>query len=287
MTPLECGIIFDGIPEGAISRKVGLIWGIPAYRICDVRLLDGRCACPGMTGVSKCVRFLTDMTPVLYSPSEDQAGRSWSWMLKIVPVPIDQIDGDIQEAVTLLEAGGVVVLPTDTLYGLGASVFSVNALERVFAIKGRPLGLALPVLVSSREQVKLVARFTGVGVRLADRFWPGPLTLVLRKLDRLPDLVTGGRDTVAVRMPDHRVPLALAEQLGGPVTGTSANLSGGPDLHTLETIQAQLGGRVDYTIRTGPKPKGIPSTVVDVTDETPRLVRQGALPFPEVLAALD
>jgi L-threonylcarbamoyladenylate synthase len=208
-------------------------------------------------------------------------------MLTIVPVPIDQIDRDIEEAVNLLKAGGVVVFPTDTLYGLGAGVFFASALERVFAIKGRPMGLALPVLVSCWEQVKLVARLTRVGVRLAERFWPGPLTLVLPKLDHLPELVTGGRHTVAVRMPDHRIPLALAEQLGGPVTGTSANLSGGSDLHTLETLQAQLGGRVDYIIRTGPTPNGTPSTVVDVTGETPRLVRQGALPFPEILAALD
>ena len=204
-----------------------------------------------------------------------------------MPVLNNRTDRDIEEAVNLLKTGGVVAFPTDTLYGLGADIFCVKALERVFAIKGRPSGLALPVLVSCWEQVKLVARFTGVGARLAERFWPGPLTLVLPKLDHLPGLVTGGRDTVAVRMPDHSVPLALAEQLGGPVTGTSANLSGGPDLLTLEKLQAQLGDRVDYIIRTGPAPKGTPSTVVDVTDETPRLVRQGALPFPEILAALD
>ena len=187
----------------------------------------------------------------------------------------------------MLKTGGVVVFPTDTLYGLGADVFSASALEKVFSIKGRPLGLALPVLVDGWEQVGSVARHTEVGARLAQRFWPGPLTLVLPRLDHLPELVTGGRDTVAVRTPAHRVPLALAGQLGGPVTGTSANLSGGPDLHSLETIQAQLGGRVDYIIRTGPPPVGAPSTILDVTGETPRLVRQGSLPFPEILAALE
>ena len=183
--------------------------------------------------------------------------------------------------------GGVVAFPTDTLYGLGADVFSVKALERIFCIKGRPLGSALPVLVNCCEQVERVARFTSVGARLAEQFWPGPLTLVLPKLDQLPELVAGGRHTVAVRMPDHRVPLALSEKLGGPITGTSANLSGGPDLLTLEALQAQLGEQVDYIIRAGPTPKGTSSTVVDVTGETPRLVRQGALSFPEILAALD
>ena len=179
------------------------------------------------------------------------------------------------------------MFPTDTLYGLGADVFSLDALERVFAIKGRPAGLALPVLVSCWEQVALVASFTAVGERLAKRFWPGPLTLVLPKLDRLPELVTGGRDTVALRMPDHRVPLALAELLGGPITGTSANLSGEPNLLTPESLRTQLGGLVDYIIRAGPTPKGTPSTVVDVTGETPRLVREGVVFFHEILAELN
>ena len=179
------------------------------------------------------------------------------------------------------------MFPTDTLYGLGADVFSIKALERVFAIKGRPPGLAVPVIVSCWEQVKLVAKLTAVGNRLADRFWPGPLTLVLPKLERLPELVTGGRDTVAVRMPGHSVPVALTGRLGGPITGTSANLSGEPDHLTLETVEAQLAGQVDYIIRIGPTPRGTPSTVVDVTAGSPRLIRQGALPFPEVLAALE
>ena len=119
---------------------------------------------------------------MLYSPEEDWADRQGSWIGKIVPARIGQIDKDIQEAVKLLKTGGVVVFPTDTLYGLGADVFSVSALERVFSIKGRPLGLALPVLVNCWEQVNLVARFTEVGAKLAERFWPGPLTLVLPKL---------------------------------------------------------------------------------------------------------
>ena len=224
---------------------------------------------------------------MLYSPEEDWADRQVSWIGKILPARIGQIDKDIQEAVKLLKTGGVVVFPTDTLYGLGADVFSVSALERVFSIKGRPLGLALPVLVNCWEQVNLVARFIEAGAKLAERFWPGPLTLVLPKRDHLPGLVTGGKNTVAVRMPDHRVPLALSRDLGGPITGTSANLSGAPDLLTLETLQAQLGEQVDYIIRTGPAPNGTASTVVDVTEETPRLVRPGAISLESIRAALE
>ena len=208
-------------------------------------------------------------------------------MPKIVPVTDCRADQDIEQAVRFLKAGGVVVFPTDTLYGLGADVFSGPALERLFTIKGRPAALALPVLVNSMEQVKMVARFTVIGRRLAERFWPGPLSLVLPKLDHLPGLVTGGRDTVAVRIPDHAVPLALTQQLRGPVTGTSANLSGGPDLHSLDALQAQLGGLIDYITRTGPPPQGTASTVVDVTGDCPQLIREGAISLESVLAALE
>jgi len=182
----------------------------------------------------------------------------------------------------------VVLLPTDTLYGLGADVFSLPALKRVFSIKGRPPDLALPVLVGSWEQVELVARDVPESGRLlAGRFWPGALTLVLTRRDCVPDLVTGGRDTVAVRMPGHPIPLALAKELGGPITGTSANRSGEADPQTLAAAEAELGGRVDYIIRAGPAPQGTPSTVVDLTTGTPRLLRQGAVPFSEVLQAWE
>ena len=190
----------------------------------------------------------------------------------------------IAQGVASLKAGGVVVFPTDTLYGVGADVFNLPALRRVFALKGRPLGLALPVLVSAWEQVESVAQdIPEIGCRLAQRFWPGPLTLVLSRSVRLPDLVTGGLDTVAVRMPDHPIPLALAREFGGPITGTSANPSGEGDLLTLEAVEAQLGSGVDYIISCGSAPAGIPSTVVDVTTGEPRLLRQGALSFETVV----
>ena len=208
-------------------------------------------------------------------------------MQKNVPVADDRAHHDIEQAVKLLKAGGVVVFPTDTLYGLGADVFSIAALERLFSIKGRPAALALPVLVNSTAQVEMVARFTSIGSRLAEQFWPGPLSLVLPRQGHLPDLVTGGRDTVAVRMPDHQVPLALAGQLHGPVTGTSANLSGGPDSYSLDALEEQLGGKVDYIMRSGPPPQGTASTVVDVTGDSPQLIREGAISLKRVLSALE
>ena len=112
------------------------------------------------------------------------------------------------------------------------------------------------------------------------------LTLVLSKQAQVPDLVTGASDTVAVRVPGHPVPRALIRLLGRPITGTSANRSGEPELLSLEAVEAQLGGQVDYIIRSGPAPRGIPSTMVDVTGAEPKLIRQGALSYQEILEAL-
>ena len=179
-----------------------------------------------------------------------------------------------------------MVFPTDTLYGLGADVFSLPALERIFSIKGRPANLALPVLVAGLDQVEAVAMpMSGQARRLVQRFWPGPLTLVMRRSPELPGLVTGGADTVAVRMPDHLVPIALARRLGSPITGTSANLSGQPDLLDLSALETQLGGLVDHIIQAGPVPAGTASTIVDVTGDAPQLLREGAISLKDILEA--
>ena len=197
---------------------------------------------------------------------------------------VDNLLNELDKAFAALDNGGVVVFPTDTLYGLGADVFSLPALQRIFAIKGRPAELALPVLVAGLDQVESVALpMSNQAQELAERFWPGPLTLVMRRSPELPDLVTGGADTVAVRMPAHRIPLALARRLGRPITGTSANLSGQPDLLDLDSIENQLGNLVDYIIRSGPPPEGTGSTVVDITRNKPRLLREGAISLEEIM----
>ena len=197
---------------------------------------------------------------------------------------VDDLLKELDKAFAALDNGGVGVFPTDTLYGLGADVFSLPALQRIFAIKGRPAELALPVLVAGLDQVESVALpMSNHAQELAERFWPGPLTLVMRRSPELPDLVTGGADTVAVRMPAHRIPLALARRLGRPITGTSANLSGQPDLLDLDSIENQLGNLVDYIIRSGPPPEGTGSTVVDITRNEPRLLREGAISLEEIM----
>lgn len=195
--------------------------------------------------------------------------------------------GAIAQAVETLRKGGVIALPTDTLYGLGASVFDEGALRRVFEVKGRPAGMPLPVLVAGWGMVGQVAAETpGIARRLAEVFWPGPLTLVVPSAPALSKLVTGGGETVGVRSPDHWAPLGIIDGLGCPITGTSANFSGGPDLLDLESVRQQLGSVVDYIIEDGPAPLGTASTVVDATGESLRLLREGVIPFERILAAV-
>ena len=190
----------------------------------------------------------------------------------------------LSRAVECLKDGGVVATPTDTLFGLAADVFNTAAIDRVFAVKGRPENLALPALVNGWEQLALVAKEVPPQTkRLTERFWPGGLTLVVPKADAVPDRLTAGGPTVAVRMPDHPAPMALIDGLGGPVTGTSANISGAPDLASLDDLAAQIGEQVDYILDFGPPPQGTQSTVVDITTDTPKLLREGAIPFASVI----
>ena len=187
-----------------------------------------------------------------------------------------------------LQGGEVVAIPTDTLYGLAADVGNEGALTRIFDVKGRPANLALPVLVSSWEQVGMVAVVAGDGIRrLSTSFWPGSLTLVLPRQPGLSGLVTGGRTTVAVRMPAHWIPLSLAAQLGRPITGTSANRSGQENLNGPKEIREGLGNSLGEILELGPRPAGIQSTIVDMTGDYPVLLREGATPFAEVLRVWD
>ena len=178
----------------------------------------------------------------------------------------------------ILRRGGVVAYPTDTLYGLGADVTQPAAVEKVFDIKERPDGMPLPVLLAGPETLSLVSDdVPPLAWVLAERFWPGPLTLVVPRAARVPAIIAARGWTVAVRVPDHPAPRELARLLGAPITGTSANLSGGPSPHTAEEVRRQLGDRVDMIIEGGPPPDGRASTVLDITQAPPRVLRLGAV----------
>ena len=184
----------------------------------------------------------------------------------------------VDDAVKVLRGKGVVAFPTDTIYGLGAEAFCAEAVDRVYEIKGRSADMALPLLLASIEDLERVT--TGVPDltwELVERFWPGPLTLILGKSQEVPREVTGGRESVAVRMPDHPVPQALVRELGRPITGTSANLSGGPDPITAADVRRSLGSKVDYILDGGPATAGRPSTILDLTGPRPVLVRRGTI----------
>jgi L-threonylcarbamoyladenylate synthase len=198
-------------------------------------------------------------------------------------MPVEVSQRELERGVQVLRDGGVVAFPTDTLYGLGADVFNLDALQKVFDIKERPAGLALPVLIDNWKQFETVAAdVTPVARTLAEKYWPGPLTLIVSKADAVPDLLTAGAPTVAVRVPDHPVPRALARMFGGPITGTSANRSGEADLKSLEELKTQLGPKVDYVVAAGPAPMGTASTIVDITEGCPKLIRQGVVPFEDI-----
>jgi L-threonylcarbamoyladenylate synthase len=186
---------------------------------------------------------------------------------------------DIHQAIDILRGGGIVAYPTDTVYGLGADAFRDSAVERVYEAKKRPRHMALPLLLSdSADMVKVAFDVPDLAWRLAERFFPGALTLVLWKAPAVPSIVTGGGDTIAVRVPRHPIPIALIKGLGSPIIGTSANLSGQPSPLTAQEVHRQLGGKADLIIDGGRCPGGIESTVLDLTGDIPRIVREGAIP---------
>lgn len=193
------------------------------------------------------------------------------------------VANQVREGVAVLRGGGIVAFPTDTVYGLGVCPYLHWAVERVYAVKERPLEMALPLLLSSTLQISEVAESVPPIARLlVEKFMPGPLTLVLYKSGVVPGIVTAGGITVAVRVPAHPVPVALALGLGAPISGTSANLSGKPSALTADEVHAQFGNKIDLVIDGGRCPGGRESTIVDVTGEIPVVLRKGAIDFGEL-----
>lgn len=188
------------------------------------------------------------------------------------------IQQQVEQAISILKQGGIVAFPTDTVYGLGACISIAQAVERVYQVKERPRSMALPLLLADKSQIGEVAEpVPPIAWLLADKFLPGALTMVLPRAKSVPDIVTGGGKTVAVRIPAHPVPVALIQGVGAPIVGTSANLSGKPSSLTAEEVYAQLGDRVDLIIDGGRCPGGKESTIVDLTGEAPVLLREGAI----------
>jgi len=196
---------------------------------------------------------------------------------------ISTLAEQIRKGVQILKAGGTVAYPTDTVYGLGADAFNKEAVEKIYEIKGRPRQSAFPLLLADINQVAEVASSVPeIAWLLMRHFWPGGLTLVLPKRINLPDYLTYGGATIAVRIPNHPVPLTLIKRMGSPLIGTSANISGQPSALTAKEVEIQLGGRVSLIIDGGRCSGGVESTIIDVTGKMPKIRRQGLIPKEEI-----
>jgi L-threonylcarbamoyladenylate synthase len=188
----------------------------------------------------------------------------------------------LESAVRVLENGGVVAFPTDTVYGVGALAFEQRSIERLYEAKKRNQELPLPILIASPEQLDLVAQnLTGVVRILAHHFWPGPITLIVERNPQLPEDMSG-TSTVGVRVPDHPFAIKLFEAVG-PLAVTSANLSGRPSSSTPQEVLAELDGRINLLIDGGVTPGQVPSTVVDCTGEIPLILRKGPITQAQIL----
>jgi L-threonylcarbamoyladenylate synthase len=192
----------------------------------------------------------------------------------------------IREALDVLNKGGLVAFPTDTVYGVGALAFDGKTVESIYAAKDRPVEKAIPVLIGNTGDMdKVGMEIPEIAYKLASRFWPGPLTVVIPKKPTLPEAISATA-TVGVRVPDHAVARALL-RAAGPMAVTSANISGQASPSTAEEVYAQLGGRIDLIIDSGTTPGGVPSTVVDCTGNELKILREGPISLEEIRSKLS
>ncbi len=192
----------------------------------------------------------------------------------------------IQSALEILQKGGLVAFPTDTVYGVGALAFDGKAVEAIYKTKDRPIEKAIPVLVADAADMEKVGmNIPDIAYKLAARFWPGPLTVVVPKKPTLPESVSA-TGTVGVRVPDHEVARAIL-RAAGPMAVTSANISGRPSPSTAQEVLDQLDGRIDLIIDGGTTPGGVPSTLVDCTGIDIKILREGPISLEEIKLKLS
>lgn len=184
----------------------------------------------------------------------------------------------IEEAAKIIKNGGVVAFPTETVYGLGANGLDVEAVKKIFRAKGRPQDNPLILHVCSIDQVEeLVEEIPNIAKVCMERFWPGPLTIIFRKSSIVPDIITGGLDTVAIRMPNHSIALELIGSSDGPIAAPSANISGRPSPTSAKHVIEDMMGKVDMIIDGGSTGIGLESTVLDLSGDKPMILRPGGI----------
>lgn len=191
-------------------------------------------------------------------------------------------------AAHFLSRGSVVGIPTDTLYGLAADPFNLSAVDEIYRVKGRPETRALPILVNSLDQAMLLSRSVPQNfLRLAQAFWPGAMTLVVDASYRLPLKVTANTGKIALRWAKSPVVSRLVEEFDGPITGTSANISGFPSCSSAEQVMKQLGDRLPLVLDAGETGASLPSTIVELHSDEWKVIREGAIPVAEIERALQ
>ena len=202
-------------------------------------------------------------------------------------MPCETSAQEIARAVTTLRAGGLIAFPTETVYGLGADAGNAEAVKKVFAAKGRPHDHPLIVHIASAAQLADWARDVPFAAQtLAKKFWPGPLTLILNRVQSVSDLVTGGQDTVALRVPSHPLAQALLQAFGGGMVGPSANRFGRVSATTAEHVRQEFGDAVDCVLDGGPCDVGIESTIIDLSGAQPTLLRPGSITAAQIESEL-
>ena len=195
---------------------------------------------------------------------------------------------DIREAAKIIEGGGLVAFPTETVYGLGANALDAEAVARIYEAKGRPSDNPMIVHIARASDIgQLTPMLSEDIVKLIDNFWPGPLTMVLRKKPGVPDRTTGGLDTVAVRMPDNEAALRLINLAGCPIAAPSANISGRPSPTRARDVIADMDGKIDAVIAGDECRVCIESTVLDMTGDVPTILRPGIITAENIEAAID
>jgi L-threonylcarbamoyladenylate synthase len=201
--------------------------------------------------------------------------------------PIKPEPSDIAKAAEILKAGKLVAFPTDTVYGIGADAFNKSAVERIFTAKGRDSKKPLQVLIADKDDLNfIVEKQTDTLHRLAEKFFPGALTIVVQAKEDFPRWVTCGLDIVGVRMPSNPIALEIIKAFGKPIAATSANISGLPDPKDAQQVLEYLDGKIDLILDGGATPDDIPSTVIDISVNPPKILRQGKLTVDELNKAL-
>jgi L-threonylcarbamoyladenylate synthase len=201
-------------------------------------------------------------------------------MVEVIKLNPNHLEEEaLRRIAEVVQQGGVIAYPTDTFYGLGCDPFSESAVERIFSIKGREPGKPIVLIVS---ELSVLDRLTGergpLFAAVSRRFWPGPLTIVVPAASTLPSILTADTGTVGIRWPHDDLCCRIVHAGGEVLTGTSANLSGTPSLATAEAVAAQIGAMLDLIVDGGPTAGGQPSTILDLAQGEPKLIREGALP---------